>query len=104
MVVTISIMSSSELLTWASRRVVVVVLHDYPRQFVAFYSPKSRALWGLFRRALDQLQASDDINAAIDFTASLVVVVSIYHLVESFRVAAVKRLRHAYPPTVEDKQ
>jgi hypothetical protein len=69
------------------------LLHEYPERFAAFYTPKVRAARDLGERALDWLWACEDVRAAVDFTVAVIVIVSLFQLVETWRLALVGKLR-----------
>lgn len=64
----------------------------YPSRFMAFYKPKMAAVASLMQQAVDELEISEQVEDAWDFTVAFVTVVSVYHIVESIRTAAVGRL------------
>lgn len=67
--------------------------HEYSKRFMAFYAPKVRAVRDLGEQALDLLWACEDVRTAVDFTVALIVVASLFRLVETWRLAAVGKLR-----------
>lgn len=72
---------------------VAWLLREYPVRFVAFYAPKIRAVRDLGEQTLDWLWACEDVRAAVDFTVAVIVVVSLFHLVERWRLALVDKIR-----------
>lgn len=68
-------------------------LHDYPRRFAAFYAPKLQLLVHWSKSVYQVIEVSDDVTSALDFTVALVVIASVYHIIEVSRRAVLSRFQ-----------
>ncbi|KAG7393328.1 hypothetical protein PHYBOEH_006137 [Phytophthora boehmeriae] len=71
---------------------VLSFLQSYPMLFVAFYKPKVLAFVTFMQQTVDEMDVSEQVSEAWDFTVAFVTVTSVYHIVESVRKAAAGRL------------
>lgn len=71
------------------------LLIEYPRRFVDFYAPKLRAAWALAGQGARLALEDEGFLAAVDYTAALVAVTSVFHLIERLRLVAIERLKTA---------
>lgn len=69
---------------------LVRFLRQYPSRFVAFYGPKAKTMLQLAEDLSDQLP--EEWIQAWDFTVALVVLASVFHVIERLRVALVSKL------------
>lgn len=69
---------------------LVRFVRQYPSRFVAFYAPKARTLLQLAEYLSDQVP--EELAQAWDFAVALVVLASIFHLIERLRVTLVSKL------------
>lgn len=57
----------------------------YPHRFYAFYAPKIERLTQWMVAVCDTIEIPDDISEALDFTVALVVVASVFHIIDTAR-------------------
>lgn len=68
-------------------------LSDYPRRFAAFYAPKLQQLVHWSSSVYQAIEVSDDVTSALDFAVALVVITSVYHIIEIGRRAVLSRFQ-----------
>lgn len=68
-------------------------LHDYPRRFAAFYAPKLQHLVRWSKSVYQVIEVSDDVTSALDFAVVLIVIASMYHIIEIGRRAVLSRFQ-----------